>query len=106
MSKNGICIRCGRECKVEEHHIIPKIEGGGDNLGNKEDRCIPCHKFRHAELRILRDIVRFTNRLALLNYRLQVLREFNTPELIRERGTYKPYWDDETTHQGSIYAKL
>ena len=98
MSNKGICSICNREVEIEEHHIIPKIDGGSDDPKNKENRCIPCHKFRHTELRILKDIERLERHIVKLKYRLEVLRGFNTPELIRERGTYKSYWEDGTTH--------
>lgn len=91
------CIICGRETETDKHHIIPKIDGGTDDSGNLEVRCKPCHKFRHTELRILKDIERLDKHIVKLGHRLEVLREFNTPELIRERGTYKSYWEDETT---------
>ena len=95
---NMQCVRCNREVKTDRHHKIPKIDGGVDTPANLEYRCKPCHSFRHTELRILKDIARSRVRILQLKHRLKVLREFNTPELIRERGTYKPYWEDETTH--------
>jgi hypothetical protein len=101
------CIWCGRDnVPLEEHHIIPRIDGGSDDPDNKEPRCVPCHKFRHAELRILKALegerqddqnINQHKRMAVLEHRLEVLRSLNTPELIRERGTYQTYWIDETT---------
>ena len=95
------CIRCGRGEKltlIEQHHIVPKIEGGSNDSNNKEPRCIPCHKYAHAKLKILKAIEvqkrggrmsRQLERIAVLEYRLKVLKKLNTPELIRERGTYQ-----------------
>ena len=101
------CVWCGRDnVPLEEHHIIPRIDGGSDDPENKEPRCVPCHKFRHAELNILQALEKEKGdaqnknrleRIAVLEHRLEVLRSLNTPELIRERGTYQTYWGDETT---------
>lgn len=37
------------------------------------------------------------NRIGCYEHRLEVLDRLNTPELIRERGTYLSYWTDRTT---------
>jgi len=98
------CIRCGRTEDLEEHHIIERLNGGSDDPENKEWRCRPCHKYEHAKRRILRALKRERKRgqierIRILERRLAILVEFNTPELIRERGTYLSYWEDETTHE-------
>ena len=98
MSNRGICSRCGREAKIEKHHIVGKIDGGLDRDSNLANLCVPCHKFTHAERRILKDIERLVVHRCLLRHRLEILRKFNTPKLIKERGTYKSYWKDEATH--------
>jgi len=40
-----------------------------------------------------------------LEHRLALLVQLNTPELIRQRGAYKSYWDDETTHLYPPYKR-
>lgn len=108
---NVACIRCGRSEQVESHHIIPRIDGGGDKPENKEQRCEPCHKFEHAKRKILETLEkergrRQFRRAAVLEHRLEVLEERNTPGLIRERGNYQTYWIDETTHFYPRYERI
>ena len=98
------CIRCGRTEDLEEHHIIARDDGGSDDPENKEWRCRPCHKYEHAKRNILRTLGKERkrgqgDRIRVLEHRLTVLKEFNTLELIRERGTYQSYWEDGTTHK-------
>lgn len=38
--------------------------------------------------------------------RLGVIEAFNTPKLIRERGTYISYWKVPETHYGRWYPKI
>lgn len=93
------CVRCGSENHIERHHIKQRIDGGGNEPENMEDRCRPCHKYEHAK----RNIEKYlnwergpegqTDRLKVLEKRLSILEEHNTVELIRERGTYQPYFD-------------
>jgi len=106
------CIRCGRTEDLEEHHIVERLNGGSDAPENKEWRCRPCHKYEHAKRRILGALKREKmrrqvqiDRIRVLEHRLATLMEFNTIELIRERGTYQPYWEDETTHEYPPYKK-
>ncbi len=97
------CIRCGRSEKIERHHIRQRIHGGSDNDDNLEDRCQPCHKYEHT-LRALTASLEYekqrgqANRISCYQHRIDVLVELNTPELIKERGTYLSYWTDRTTH--------
>lgn len=105
------CIRCGRSEKIENHHIMPKSQGGSDDVGNKEPRCSACHDYQHAKLNILAAFKKATRqkqvkRVALLEHRLEVLEEFNTPELIRERGSYQTWWIDESTHKLPRYERV
>ena len=110
-----VCIRCGREEKIENHHIIARIKGGGDEPENKEPRCSACHHYEHARREILAGIQRWeeelvvarkvSRRLAIrahlemLRHRLEVLDSLNSPEQIRLTGKYTTYWTDETTHE-------
>lgn len=96
------CIRCGRSEQIERHHIKQRIHGGGDEEGNLEDRCQPCHKYEHT-LRALEAKLEFekqrgqADRIACYQHRIDVLNQLNRPELIVERGTYLSYWTDRTT---------
>lgn len=115
------CIRCGREDKIEHHHIKAHIEGGGDELENKEDRCSVCHDYEHARREIIKSIQSWEEklertyklsrrldiraRLELLRHRLEVLEALNTPEQIRLTGKYTSYWQDKTTHQAVPISK-
>ncbi|MBA7689653.1 hypothetical protein ES703_98161 [subsurface metagenome] len=109
------CIRCGREEKIENHHIIARIKGGGDEPENKEKLCSACHDYEHAQRDILEGIqfwedklgrarkvsrrLAIRARLELLRHRLEVLDSLNSPEQIRLTGKYTTYWNDETTHE-------
>jgi len=105
------CTRCGRTEKVENHHIIPRIDGGGDELENKVDLCSACHDYEHAKRNILKTLEKERERkqferVAVLEHRLEVLEELNTPSIIRERGRYQTYWIDESTHEYPRYQKV
>jgi hypothetical protein len=109
------CIRCGREEKIENHHIIARVDGGRDEPENKEERCSACHDYEHARRKIIESIKswedklqrarKLSRRLAirayleLLRHRLEVLEILNTPEQIRRTNKYTSYWQDESTHQ-------
>ena len=109
------CCRCGREEKIENHHIIERIKSGGDESENKEELCSACHDYEHARRRILESIELWEDklgrarklsrrlairaRLELLRHRLEVLDSLNSPEQIRLTGKYTTYWADETTHE-------
>ena len=109
------CIRCGREEKIENHHIIARIDGGGDEPENKEPLCDACHDYEHARREILASIQRWEGKLVaarkvsrrlairshleVLRHRLEVLDSLNSPEQIRLTGKYTTYWTDETTHE-------
>ena len=96
------CIRCGRNEQIERHHKKQRIYGGSDEERNLEDRCRPCHKYEHT-LRALESSLEYekqrgqVDRIACYQHRIDVLTELNTPELIRERGTYLSYWIDRAT---------
>jgi len=100
------CIRCGREDEIEIHHIVARSEGGGDEPDNKEELCKACHDFEHTRRSIMAALATEKkrrdggdiNRIKVYEHRLEVLEKLNTPELIRERGTYLSYWTDDTTH--------
>ncbi len=96
------CIRCGSKDRLEDHHILEKLRGGSDEPENKEWRCEPCHKYEHTRRAILGALEYEKtrgqkNRIKHYEHRLEVLDSLNTPELIRERGTYLSYWTDRTT---------
>ena len=97
------CIRCGSNKQIEEHHIKERLRGGGDEPGNKEPRCQPCHKYEHT-WRAVRGRLEYErqrgqkDRIKCYEHRLEVLEKLNTPELIRKRGTYLSYWTDMSTH--------
>ena len=96
------CIRCSRNEQIEEHHIKERYRGGGDEPENKEPRCRPCHKFEHT-LRNLMAALEYekrrgqADRIRCYEHRIEVLEKLNTPELVRERGTYLSYWIDPST---------
>ncbi len=109
------CARCGSTKNLEQHHIIPKSEGGSDDASNLQWLCEGCHDYEHARQNILIEI---NNQLKLLGtdgfnpvrfsmwiMRLGVLEAFNTPEKIRERG-YMSYWEVPTTHYQSWYPEI
>ena len=105
------CIRCGRTENIENHHIVQRIDGGSDEPENKEPLCNHCHNYEHAKRNILVTLEkerkrRQSKRVAILEHRLEVLEELNSPELIRERGHYQTYWIDETTHDYPRYEKV
>lgn len=105
------CIRCGRSDDIEGHHIKAKAEGGSDEPENKEPRCSACHDYEHAKRNILATLEkerrrRQFKRIAVLEYRLRVLEELNSPALIRERGHYQTYWIDESTHNYPRYERI
>ena len=38
------CARCDKSgCRLTMHHIMPRGEGGGDNVENLITLCVPCH---------------------------------------------------------------
>lgn len=41
------CQNCGSKYSLEVHHIVPRSEGGGDNLSNLRVLCHTCHKAQH-----------------------------------------------------------
>lgn len=97
------CVRCGRTEQLEEHHIKEQSRGGSNEPHNKEWRCRACHKYEHAHRNVewfLEHIKRQgqRDRVKVCEHRLEVLEALNTPELIRERGTYLSYWADASTH--------
>ena len=113
MTHETACVRCGRTEQIEEHHIVELGNGGVDEPENKELRCRPCHKLEHA-MRLIRASlyhekkrdykasygrIRNKDRIDVYERRLKALAELNTPELIRERGTYISYWVDSSLHE-------
>ncbi len=96
------CVRCSGEDKLENHHIVERLRGGGDEPENKEWRCEPCHKYEHTRRRLEASLAYEqgrgqSNRIKCYEHRLEVLDRLNTVELIRQRGTYLSYWIDRST---------
>lgn len=51
---NYTCQRCGfvgrpNAAELNADHVIPRAEGGTDDLDNLETLCVPCHKHKTAE---------------------------------------------------------
>ena len=104
MSKRvGECVRCGTNGPVARHHIEMRMEGGGDEEENLEDRCVPCHQYIHSTPAIIGFLERErrhgqADRIVVAQLRFDRHEEYNSVEQIRLRGTYKSYWDDKATH--------
>lgn len=95
------CCRCGGDKDMELHHILERVDSGNDEPENLEWRCRPCHKYEHARRALTSDRAlgeSQPDRTEAFKHRLAVLDMFNSIEAIRERGSYKPYWDDNSTH--------
>lgn len=41
--KERFCCKCGDDCSLEIHHIIPVVDGGTDDRSNLEWLCHRCH---------------------------------------------------------------
>lgn len=98
------CIRCGRNERLEEHHIIDRSHGGGEEPENKEWRCSACHDYEHARRNLVAALEyekkrEQVDRIRVYQHRLEVLDKLNTPEIIREKGKYTSYWSDNSTHR-------
>jgi len=105
------CIRCGSNFKIEKHHIVHRVNGGTDDIENKEPRCRHCHKYQHAKELLIDNISRYADRLRYGDFsrdyyirklkleidRLDILMKNNTVKLIKSRGYYS-YWNDIATH--------
>lgn len=96
------CIRCGRNEEIEEHHIVERCRGGGDEAENKECRCSACHEYEHTRRKLLAALEYEKrrgqlNRIRVYEHRLEILNKLNTPELVKERGKYMTYWADSST---------
>lgn len=110
------CVRCTSTEKLEKDHIIPKSRGGSNDESNKRLLCEGCHDYRHARdniiseinklLRLAKDGIYNPARLSMWIFRLGVLEAFNTPEIIKERGTYMSYWDLPETHYSRWYPQI
>jgi RNA-directed DNA polymerase len=52
MEQKGKCAHCGSEIDMEtgwdDHHILPRVEGGTDALGNRVLLHPSCHKQVHS----------------------------------------------------------
>ena len=104
------CSRCGSTENIEKHHIIHRVNGGSNDIDNLCELCTYCHDYQHAKENIEYYINKCESkhqfrRLKIWQYRLHVLEEFNTPELILQRG-YKTYWDDVKTHYMSREVEI
>jgi len=110
------CVRCGSKKNLQEDHIIPKSRGGTDDPSNKRWLCEACHDFRHARDNIIDEINKWIRlfddecfnsaKFSMYIMRLGVLEAFNTPEKIRERGTYMTYWKIPATRYIRWYPKI
>lgn len=110
------CVRCGSTEKLEKDHIIPKSKGGKDEPSNRRWLCEGCHDYRHARDNIMKEINRqlklvgttiFNSaKLSMWIFRLGILEAFNSPEIIKKRGTYIRYWDFPETHYSRWYPHI
>ncbi len=89
------CSRCTSPKNLEEDHIIPKSRGR-DNILQEINNQLSLLGTEHF------NSVKFS----MWIMRLGVLEAFNTPEKIKERGTYVPYWDVPTTHYAYWYPEI
>lgn len=48
------CIRCGSAEDLDIHHIVPKSQGGSDELSNLRTLCRQCHATEHPDVPVLR----------------------------------------------------
>jgi hypothetical protein len=113
-----ICVRCGRTDEIEEDHIVPRSRGGNDEDDNKRFLCKACHDYRHArdnidqEIRLALDRLRLGHKsfskveLTMWIFRLGILEAFNTPEMIRERKSFRSYWEESATHYSRWYPQM
>jgi len=85
------CSRCGFLNHLEKHHKKHKIDGGSDANPNRRWLCQGCHDYQHARDAVLKAIKVEKKRLAILEKRLEIIEQENTPEQIRKRG-YQPYF--------------
>jgi hypothetical protein len=92
------CVRCGREGKIERHHIKFRSRGGSDKPSNLLNLCKSCHIYLHTRDKILQSLVRNVKMFNLLNHRLEVLDKLNSVEVFQKGGNYQSYWTDKTTH--------
>ena len=108
MSEGRVCRRCGATERLERHHIKQRAYGGGDEASNLEDLCLACHDYEHAKREVVGGLRRAMasrfahqsrekDRIWRLIFRLAVLRALNSPDVIRDRGTYTSYWTVEAT---------
>jgi len=105
------CIRCGCSERIENHHITPKSEGGGDEIENKEPRCQACHKYEHAKRHIIASLEKARRqkqpkRIVVFANRLEALEELNTPKLIKQYG-YRSWFEcNDSLHYLPLYEKV
>ncbi|GAA3880589.1 HNH endonuclease [Haloarcula argentinensis] len=43
------CVKCGSGCDIEVHHIIPRSQGGQNEIENLTSLCHSCHWAAHGE---------------------------------------------------------
>ena len=105
MIDKTICSRCGKICRCDAHHITPRVEGGDNTSANIIQLCPDCHKFVHAELKILNAMVATSKaRTELLVARLRHLCKLNTPEKIIRFG-YRTYYDASEIDRQKTYRE-
>jgi 5-methylcytosine-specific restriction endonuclease McrA len=100
--KLPVCERCGRTENLHREHIKPLSECGKDEPSNLRYLCDPCHKFRHAEDKIVKAIKKNQGwHLKMWQYRLEALRKLNPIGL----NHYVSYWIDKDTHYEHWYQR-
>jgi len=89
-----ICSRCGSEKNVESHHIIYKSQNGDNSDANRIPLCQACHDYRHCLESNQKMLAKETqsDRIEVLQKRLEIIERENTPLLILRRGYYS-YWN-------------
>ncbi|AEG14355.1 HNH endonuclease [Desulfofundulus kuznetsovii DSM 6115] len=48
LNRDGACVLCGSEEKLQRHHLVPRSKGGSDTPMNQVVLCEKCHRKIHA----------------------------------------------------------
>jgi 5-methylcytosine-specific restriction endonuclease McrA len=51
IKRDRACVQCGSTFLLSAHHIVPRVEGGPDELENLEALCVACHGRAEAKRR-------------------------------------------------------
>ena len=51
VNRDGVCVRCGSTYYLNAHHVIPRSQGGPDDVSNLVSLCASCHARLEAEQR-------------------------------------------------------